>query len=58
MVRTTGVCWVKFNSCLGEEWKETSKNRQKKLNVELALESQQVPDSYYKNLRNKKKRDE
>jgi hypothetical protein len=55
MARAIRVSWAKLNSCTPEEWKEIAKKRQKKSNVQLILETQQVPESYYKHLRNKQR---
>ncbi|XP_053373006.1 uncharacterized protein LOC128546475 [Mercenaria mercenaria] len=57
IARAIGVSWAKLNRCTSEEWKEITKNRQKKSNLQLILENQKVPESYYKKLR-EKKRDE
>jgi hypothetical protein len=42
MARAIGVSWAKLNRCTPEEWKEIAKYRQKKSNVQLILEHQQV----------------
>ncbi|XP_060564754.1 uncharacterized protein LOC132723964 [Ruditapes philippinarum] len=57
MARAIGVSWAKLNRCTPEEWKEIAKTRQKKSNLQLILENQQVPNSYYQKL-TEKKRDE
>jgi hypothetical protein len=53
MVRAIGVSWAKLNRCTSDEWNQIANNRQKKSNLQLILENQQVPESYYKHLRNK-----
>jgi predicted metallo-beta-lactamase superfamily hydrolase len=46
-----GVSWAKLN----RRMEKIAKDRQKKSNLQLILEHQQVPESYYKNLVNKKR---
>jgi hypothetical protein len=53
MARAIGMSWAKLNRCSQDEWKEIAKNRQKKSNIQLILEHQRVPESYYKQLRSK-----
>ena len=57
MARAIGVNWAKLKRCTKEEWTDISKNRQKKSNLQLVLEHQKVPESYFKQLR-AKQRDE
>ena len=56
MARAIGVSWAKLKRCTKEEWEEVTKNRQGKSNLELILEYQIAPLSYYNNLVNKKKK--
>ena len=53
MARAIGVSWAKLKRCTKEEWSEITKNRQKKSNLQLILEHQRVPESYYKDLTKK-----
>ena len=43
----------KMKRCTPEEWKEVTKNRQGKSNLQLILEQQKVPSTYYNDLVNK-----
>ena len=56
MARAIGVCWVKLNGCTVDEWKELTKNRGERSNIDLILEHRKVPENYLKNLRNKSKK--
>ena len=58
MARARGVSWAKLKRCTKEEWSDITKNRQKKSNLQLILEHQRVPESYYKHLMNKKRDDQ
>jgi hypothetical protein len=48
MARAIGVSLAKLNRCTSEEWKQIANNRQKKSNLKLLLENQQVLENYYK----------
>ncbi|MET0103906.1 MAG: DNA polymerase, partial [Sedimenticola sp.] len=53
MARAIGVCWAKLKRCTPEEWKEVTKQRQGKSNLQLVLEHQKVPLTYYNDIVNK-----
>ena len=55
MAKAISVSWAKLKRCTKEEWLEIIKNSQKKSSLQLVLEHQRVPESYYKNLMNKKR---
>ena len=57
LARTIGVSWAKLVRCTPEEWKEITKTRGMKSNLQLVLEHHKVPESYFKQLR-AKQRDE
>ena len=57
LARAIGVSWAKYRRCTPEEWKEITKTRGKKSNLQLVLEHHKVPESYFKHLR-AKQRDE
>ena len=57
LARAIGVGWAKYRRCTPEEWKEITKTRGKKSNLQLVLEHHKVPESYFKKLR-AKQRDE
>ena len=58
MARAIGVGWAKLHRCTREEWNALTQQRGIKSNLELVLEHRKVPESYYKNLRNKSKREQ
>ena len=51
MAAAIRVSWAKLNRCTPEEWKEISKNKGKKTNLQLIIENQKVPESYCKQQR-------
>ena len=53
MARAIGVSWTKLKRCTPEEWKDITKTRGKKSNLQLILEHQKVPESHFMNLRKK-----
>ena len=53
MARAVGVAWARLKRCTPEEWKEITKTRGKKSNLESALEHRKVPLTYYNDLTNK-----
>ncbi len=55
MARAIGVSWAKLNRCTPEAWKEMPKTDKRKVIIQLSLENNQVPESYFKNLRKKEK---
>lgn len=55
MARAIGGSWVKLKRCTPEEWKEITKDRQNKTNLQLMQEKQQVPESYFKQQMNKQR---
>jgi hypothetical protein len=46
MARAIGVAWAKLRRCADDEWREITKQRGKKSNLDLVLENQKVPLSY------------
>ena len=56
MARAIRVSWAKLKRCTPEEWKEVTKNRHGKSNLDLILEQQKVPLTYYNDLVNKKRK--
>ena len=58
MARAIGVGLAKLNACAKEEWNALTRYRKSKSNLELVLEHRKVPESYYKHLRNKKRREQ
>ena len=58
MARAIGVCWAKLHQCTREEWNVLTQYQKSKSNLELVLEHRKVPESYYKNLRNKSRREQ
>ena len=58
MARTIGVGWAKLNLCTKEEWNDLTRYQKSKSNLELTLEHRKVPKSHYKNLRNKKMKEQ
>ena len=53
MARAIGVSWSKLKRCTPEDWKDITKTRGKKSNLQLMLENQKVPESHFKHLINK-----
>ena len=54
MARAIGVSWAKYRRCTPEEWKEITKSRGNKTNLQLVLEHGKVSETYYKVLTRKK----
>ena len=50
--------WAKLNLCTQEEWNDLTRYQKSKSNSELTLEHRKVPESHYKNLRNKKRNEQ
>ena len=55
LARAIDVSWAKLKRCAKEEWSDITKNRQKKSNLQLVLEHQKLPESYFMQLRNKQR---
>ena len=53
MARAIGVSWARLHRCTLDEWKEVTKHRRGKTNLQLVLEHQKVPLTYYQDLCNK-----
>ena len=58
MARAIGVGWAKLNRCTKEEWDDLTRYQKSKSQLELVLEHRKAPESYYKNLRHKTKKDQ
>ena len=58
MARAIGVGWAKLNQCTKEEWEDLTRSQKFKTNLELILEHRKVPESYYKNLRHKARKEQ
>ena len=58
MARVIGVGWGKLNQCTKEEWDDLTRYQKSKSQLELVLEHRKVPESYYKNLRHKSRKEQ
>ena len=58
MARAIGVGWAKLNRCTKEEWEDLTRSQKFKTNLELVLEHRKVPESYYRNLRYKTRKEQ
>ncbi len=58
MARAIGVAWAKLHRCTQDEWKTITQQRGTKSNLELILQHKKVPESYYKKLRTKNRREQ
>ena len=58
MARAIGVGWTKLNRCTKEEWDDLTRHQKSKSQLELVLEHQKAPESYYKHLRNKTRKEQ
>ena len=58
MARAIGVGWAKLNRCTKEEWGDLTRYKKSKSQLELVLEHGKAPESYYKNVRDKKRKEQ
>lgn len=58
MARAIAVCWAKLNICSREEWVDLTAYQKTKSTLELMLEHRKVPDTVYKNLTNKSRKEQ
>ena len=58
MARAIGVGWAKLNQCTKEEWDDLTRSQKFKTNLELVLEHRKVPESYFRNLRYKTRKEQ
>ena len=58
MVRAIGVGWATLNRCTKEEWDDLTRYQKSKSQLELVLEHQKVLESYCKNVRDKKRKEQ
>ena len=58
MARALGVGWAKVHRCTSEEWNALTQYQKSKSTLELVLKHRKVPESYYKNLINKSRREQ
>ena len=58
MARAIGVGWAKLNQCTKEEWDDLTRSQKFKTNLELVLEHRKVPESYYRHVRTKTRKEQ
>ena len=58
MARAIGVGWAKLNLCTKEEWDDLTRSQKFKTNLELVLEHRKVPESYYRHVRTKTRKEQ
>ena len=58
MARAIGVGWAKLNRCTKEEWDDLTRYQKSKSQLELVLEHRKAPESYYKHLINKTRKEQ
>ena len=58
MARAIGVGWAKLNQCTKEEWDDLTRSQKFKTNLELFLEHRKVPESYYRHVRTKTRKEQ
>ena len=58
MARAIGVGWAKLNQCTKEEWDDLTRYQKSKSLLELVLEHRKAPESYYKKVRDKTRKEQ
>ena len=58
MARAIGVGWAKLNQCTKEEWDDLTRYQKSKSQFELVLEYRKVPESYYRHVRTKTRKEQ
>ena len=58
MARAIGVGWAKLNQCTKEEWDDLTRYQKSKSQLELVLEHRKVPESYYRHVRTKTRKEQ
>ena len=58
MARAIGVGWAKLNQCTKEDWDDLTRSQKFKTNLELVLEHRKVPESYYRHVRTKTRKEQ
>ena len=58
MARAIGVSWAKLIRCHKEEWDDLTRYQKSKSQLELVLEHRKVPESYYKKVCDKTRKEQ